>query len=115
MVIRTQERAWGGLHHIITVSIELQVGFNEHPLLHLQHLADAFDVGCFETGRIIPAAIGTGETIDFGECFFVKVRQPGQHLVPFGFLQKTGVGLGVFSRFFLPLLEYILRHIAMIE
>jgi hypothetical protein len=50
--------------------------------------ADAFDIGGFETGRVILAAGGAGKAIDFFKSFFVKPGQFFQYRILISALQK---------------------------
>lgn len=87
-IILTKEGAGSGAYYKIAVFIYFEVGIYQLAFAKAQVAANAFDVGCFEAGRIILAAGGAGKTVYLPECFFMQLRKLLQHLVLVGALQE---------------------------
>ena len=100
-VIGSEEGAGGAFDNIVSVHIQVQVFFNESTFLHPKVLADPFDVGCLETGRVIFTAIGAGEAVHLFSGFFVKFLLVLKNKILVCLFQETGI-------FFLPVLRLFL-------
>lgn len=98
-IVGAKKRTGAAFHHIVAVFVEAEVVFDEHTFAQSQHLADTFDVGRFEAGRVVFAASRTAQAIDLRHCLGMSVGQGleeapfigplQQPLVPFLLLKCT--------------------------
>jgi hypothetical protein len=102
VVVRSQEGAGGALNNIIAVHVQVQVFLDKSAFLHPEVFADPFNVGGFETGRVVLTAIGTGEAVHFFNGFLVKLLLVFKNKVLVGLLQETGIFFLPVFRLFLP-------------